>query len=238
MRIILFHTDEILAAALSERLCAAHAGVCIDDYYCLESGDDIQPAPRGKTFDPFYHSWTQPATADVVLNVVNRAIRSDEYCYERYHFGLPGLLLANRHFLGNPYILHVSAPGKAAGTVDTENMSAQNDWLLSRNKGDALLRSEPRVEIIACPLFRAAESRPRGLFAGLFGAAPPAAARHGNENFEREVDKLARRIGDSLERLAEVHPRLRPQGDCVAAAEHGEAMEADSAPQRGDQKAA
>lgn len=237
MRIIVFHTDEILAAALSERLRAAHADLCIEEFYCLESGDDIQPAPRGKTFDPFYHSWTQPGTADIVLNVVNRAIRSDEYCYERYHFGLPGLLLANRHFLGNPYILHVSAPGKADSTVDTENMSPQNAWLLSRNKGDALLRPEPQVEIIECPLFRAAESKPRGLFAGLFSAAPPAPPLHSSEDFEREVDKLAGRIGDSLQRLMESHPRLRPQGGATSA-EHAETVEAGFAPQHGDQKAA
>ena len=235
MRIIVFHTDEIPAAALAEALQAAHADIRIDCFRCSESGVDNPPSGGDRSFDPFYHSWTQLGTADLVLNVVNRAIRSDEYCYERYHFGLPGLLLANRHFLGNPFILHVSASGKADSTVDTANMSAHNAWLLSRNKGDELLRREPGVEIVECPLFHARESTPRGLIGRLFGAAQPSPPPYDDEVCEREVASLARCVGDCLLRLSAEHSHIRQE---AAAQAIQDAVLADAGPQQGDQKAA
>ncbi|MCZ2444190.1 MAG: hypothetical protein LC101_10500 [Flavobacteriales bacterium] len=92
------------------------------------------------SFDPFTDDWNILNHTDILINAAGIIHESGDYAFEEVHVRLPQLIIENRHLIGNPKIIHISALG-----ADSTHPIA---FLRTKGEGDKILLKQPGCYIV------------------------------------------------------------------------------------------
>lgn len=91
-------------------------------------------------FHPFADDWQQLGKTDVLINCIGIIKETKNFSFEQAHIGLTRLMLQNRHLLGNPKIIQISALGAAR--------DSRADFLSTKGEADELLLRHSRAVVV------------------------------------------------------------------------------------------
>lgn len=107
----------------------------------LEVTGTSRTGQRGLSkFDPFSDDWTTLGKANVLINCVGIIQEDKEYTFKKIHIDLTKKLLANRHVVGNPRVIQISALGA--------DVSHEVDFLRTKGEADDHLMQFDNVVVV------------------------------------------------------------------------------------------
>lgn len=91
-------------------------------------------------FDPFRDDWSELGKADVLINCIGSIDASSAQGFDRVHVELTRRIIDNRHAIGNPRIVQISALGASP--------MHRSDFLRTKGIADDLLLQHPDTIVI------------------------------------------------------------------------------------------
>jgi uncharacterized protein YbjT (DUF2867 family) len=130
MRVIVLGGSGQIGSVLGERLARNHEVV----------STSRRNTPGHFQFDPFRDDWSILGKTDVLINCIGLIQPSQTQSFERVHIELTRRMIDNRHTLGNPRIIQISALGASS--------KHRSDFLRTKGIADDLLLKHPDTVVI------------------------------------------------------------------------------------------
>ena len=125
---------------LGQIICSA-IEIDLPQYELIRLSRRKELSEKGFTiFNPLLDDWSALKKTDILINAAGIIQESGDFAFEEVHVQLMQLIIENRHLIGNPRIIHISALG-----ADSSHPIA---FLRTKGEGDKKLMKQPDCYVI------------------------------------------------------------------------------------------
>lgn len=103
-------------------------------------GTSRKPTSTYVQFDLFHDDWSRLGKTDVVINCIGQIEATKHSSFYNIHIGITKLIIKNRHLMGNPRIIQLSALGASE--------SHKVEFLRTKGIADTLLLQHPDTTVV------------------------------------------------------------------------------------------
>lgn len=130
MRIIILGASGQIGSVVHSGLSKTHEVI----------GTSRKPSPTFMQFDPFRDSWSALGKAEVLINCAGQIEANRSSSFHHIHVDLTKRIIENRHMIGNPRLIQISALGASA--------EHKVEFLRTKGLADDILLQHPCTTVV------------------------------------------------------------------------------------------